>query len=277
MTATTMRTRSMSGANTPGFGSTLASEWTKLRSVRSTWIIVGLAITLSVGFSALIAFVQGVTFDDWGPNEQAVFDPLLNSTSGLLFGLILLITFGVIAVTSDYSSGTIRTTFIATPKRLRILGAKAIIIGLIGIIISAITMPAMVFVSQMIFGAYGMETVSASDEGVMRLIIVYIFAGGLIYTLIPMAIGFILRGTASAITLSIGLFFLPWMLAPLLPSWVQENIIRFLPDLAMDSLGGVTATTSNMYLSQGPAIVTISAWLIGMLVLASVMLTRKDA
>ena len=277
MTATTAKSRSMAGASQPGFGSVLASEWTKLRSVRSTWIIIVLAITLSIGFSALIALVQGVTFDDWSPQEQTVFDPLINSTSGLLFGLILMIVFGVIAVTSEYSSGTIRTTFIATPKRLRVLAAKTLIVGLLGIIIAAIIMPAMVFVSQMIFGAYVMETVSAGDEGVMRLILSFILAGGLIYTLIPLAIGFILRGTASAITLSIGLFFLPWMLAPLLPNWVQENVIRFLPDIAMDSLGGVTASTSTMYLSQTPAIITIAAWLVGSLLLAGYMLKRRDA
>ncbi|TVR76063.1 MAG: hypothetical protein EA415_01835 [Sphaerobacteraceae bacterium] len=277
MTVTSAQSRPLGGARQPGFGSVLASEWTKLRSVRSTWIIIVLTITLSIGFSALIALVQGVTFDDWGPQEQAVFDPLINSTSGLLFGLILLIVLGVISVTSEYSSGTIRTTFIATPKRLRVLAAKTLIVGLLGIIIAAIIMPAMIFVSQMIFGAYGMETVSAGDEGVMRLILSFIFAGGLIYTLIPLAIGFILRGAASAITLSIGLFFLPWMLAPLLPNWVQENIIRFLPDLAMDSLGGIIAADSAMYLSQTPAIVTILAWLVGSVAVAAFLLKRRDA
>jgi ABC-2 type transport system permease protein len=264
MTATTAaRGGRVAGASTPGFGATLASEWTKLRSVRSTWVIILLAITLSIGFSALIAFVQGLTFEEWGQIEQAAFDPLLNSTSGLLFGLILMIVFGVLAVTSDYSSGTMRTTLIATPRRLNVLGAKAIVVGLIGVALAAIIMPAMVFISQMIFDAYGMQSVSAGDEGVSRLILAFIFAGGLIYTIIPMAIGFILRGTASAITVSIGLFFLPWMLAPLLPTWVQENVIRYLPDLAMDSLGGVTAADATMYLSQTPAVIVIVAWLVG--------------
>jgi ABC-2 type transport system permease protein len=277
MTATTAQTRSMAGASQPGFGSILASEWTKLRSVRSTWIILFLALFLSVGFSALIAWVQGLTYGDWGEAEQATFDPVINSTVGILFGIILLIVFGVTVVTSEYGSRMIRTTFIATPRRLRVMAAKAVITGIIGMIVATVMMLGMFFVSQAIFGAYGMETAAISDDDASRLLITMMLAGGLIYTLIPFAIAFLLRGTASAITASIGLFFLPWMFAPLLPTWMQENVIRFLPDIAMDSLAGVTASTSNMYLSQTPAIITIVAWLTGSLAIAAFMLTRRDA
>jgi ABC-2 type transport system permease protein len=277
MTATTAPHHELSGARTPGFGARLASEWTKLRSVRSTWIMIALALILSIGFSALIAWVQGLTYDDWGPNEQAVFDPLLNSTTGVLFSLILLVVFGVLAVTSEYSSGMIRTTFIATPQRISILAAKALIVGFIGMILSGIAIFGMFLASQTIFGAYGMETASLGDSDVQRLLIVYTFAGGLIYTLIPLALGFLLRGTASAITTSIGLFFLPWMFAPLLPTWMQENVFRYFPDIAMDSLGGVTSADSSMYLSQTPATITIALWIIGSLVIAGFMLNRRDA
>lgn len=277
MTATTAQSRSITGASQPGFGSILASEWTKLRSVRSTWIILFLALFLSIGFSALIAWVQGLTFNDWGELERASFDPLFNSIVGILFGMILLIVFGVTTVTSEYGSRMIRTTFIATPKRLRVMAAKAVIVAIVGIIIAGLMMLGMFLVSQAIFGAYGMETASLGDDDASRLILSTMLAGGLIYTLIPFSIAFLLRGTASAITASIGLFFLPWMFAPLLPNWMQENILRFLPDIAMDSLGGVTDSTSTMYLSQTAAIITIVAWLVGSLALAAFFLRRRDA
>jgi ABC-2 type transport system permease protein len=277
MTATTAPTRRLEGAKTPGFTAALASEWTKLRSIRSTWIIVTLAIVLSIGFSALIAWVQGLTYDDWGPNEQAAFDPVVNSLSGFLFGIILLIVFGVMIVTSEYGSRMIRTTFIATPQRLRILASKALIAGAIGMILIAIMITGMFLVSQVIFGAYGMETAAFGDEGVNRMMLVTVLAGGLIYTLIPFSIAFLLRGTASAITASIGMFFLPWMFAPLMPRWIQENVLAYFPDLAMDSLAGVTSPDSLTYISQGTAIFVIAAWIIGGLVLASVMLKRRDA
>ncbi len=67
MTATTatVSTGRVTSTTEPGFGATLQSEWTKLRSLRSTWIIVSLAIGLSIGFSALIALVSGLTHDSW--------------------------------------------------------------------------------------------------------------------------------------------------------------------------------------------------------------------
>jgi ABC-2 type transport system permease protein len=277
MATATAPAQRLSGASRPGFGATLASEWTKLRSLRSTWIIFFLAITLSIGFSALMAFVTGVTFDDWGPNEQAAYDPLINSTAGILFGIILLIVFGVLTVTSEYSSKMIRTTFIATPQRVKVLAAKAVIVGVLGIIISAIITSGMILVSQAIFGSYGLETASLGDSEAVRLLVVYSIVPGLIYTLIPFSIAFLLRGTASAITASIGLFFLPFMLSALLPTWVQENVFRYFADIAMDSLAGLTSSDSTMHLNDGPAIAVIIAWLAAGLVLASVTLKRRDA
>jgi ABC-2 type transport system permease protein len=277
MTATTASRTHMKDASTPGFGAALASEWTKLRSVRSTWIVIFLAITLSIGFSALIAFVQGFTYEDWGPAEQAVFDPLLNSTAGLLFGVVLLIVFGVMSVTSEYSSRMIRTTFIATPQRLRVYAAKATIVALIGLLVSIIITPGMFLISQVIFDAYGLETVTFGDEGVNRFMISYMIGVGLLYTLTPFALGFLLRGTASAITVSLGFFLLPWMIAPLMPSWIQENVLRFLPDLALDSLAGLTSVDSLMYLEQTPAIAVMAAWIIGSLIVSAVFLKKRDA
>jgi ABC-2 type transport system permease protein len=278
MTATAAPAGSrVSGASSPGFGSALASEWTKLRSVRSTWIVVALMIVLPIGFSTLIAWVQGMTFEDWGPAEQATFDPIVNSTVGILFGIILLIVFSVLPVTSEYGSRMIRTTLIVTPQRLRVFAAKALIVGLIGIVLAAISGLGMFFASQAIFSSYGMESVTIGDEGVNRFLLVYTLGVGLLYTLIPFSLAFLLRGTASAITVSIALFFLPWMFSPLLPTWIQENVVRYFPDIALDSLAGITAADSTMYLSQGPAVLTMTLWIIASLVLAAVMLTRRDA
>lgn len=278
MAATTTRASGrVAEASNPGLGATLASEWTKLRSIRTTWIVVLLLIVLSIGFSALIAWVTGMTYEDWGPAEQATFDPLVNSTVGILFGIVLLIVFAVLPVTSEYGSGMIRTTFIATPRRLRVFAAKAVVIGGLGIVLAAISGLGMFFASQAIFSSYGMESVSIGDNGVNRLLLTYTIGVGLLYTLIPFSLAFLLRGTASAITVSIALFFLPWMFSPLLPTWVQENILRYFPDIAMDSLGGLTAADSAMYLSQGPAAITMTAWIAGSLVLAAVLLKRRDA
>jgi ABC-type transport system involved in multi-copper enzyme maturation permease subunit len=260
----------------PGFGAMLQSEWTKLRSLRSTWIVVALAIGLSIGFSALIALTSGLTHDSWNSDVREAFDPVLTTNSGSLFGCILLIVLGVTAVTSEYSSGMIRTTFIGNPRRLRAFAAKTTVVGLLGLAITAISIPGMFLVSQPIFGHYGLETASITDGATLRILLAITLTQALNYAIIPFAIGWLLRGTASAITVAIGFLWLPWMLGPVLPVWVKENVVRYLPDVAANSLSGINASDTPQYLSQAPAMIVIALWVAGLLAAAAFTLNRRD-
>jgi ABC-2 type transport system permease protein len=276
MTATTMTATNVSVNTEPGFGATLKSEWTKLRSVRSTWIIVSLAIGLSIGFSALIALISGLTYESWNADVTAAFDPVLTTNSGSLFGCILLITLAVTAVTSEYSSGMIRTTFIGNPRRKQVFAAKTLVVAMFGLFITVFSIPVMFLVSQPIFGYYGLETASIADSETYRTLFRITLTQGLIYTLIPFSIAWLLRGTASAITVSLGFLWLPWMLAPIVPTWVQANVFRFLPDVAANSLSGITKSDAPQYLNSTPAIIVIVAWLVGSLLAAAILLNRRD-
>lgn len=267
--------RTASDAKT-GFLTAMQAEWTKLSSVRSTWIISGLAIVLSIGFSSVVALVMGLTVDSWGEAEQAGFKPIVSSMTGLLFSFTLLITLGVTSVTSEYSSGMIRTTFIVNPNRTRVFAAKALLVAMLGTVIHVISVPGMFLAGQAIFGSYGLETASITDSDASRMVGVIALVSALTATLIPFSIACLLRGTASAITASIGLYFLPAMTAPLLPSWIQENVIRYLPVSATDSLSGVTAPGALTYLSQTPAIIVVVTWLVGSLIAAAIFLNRRD-
>ena len=279
MTAMTAPSRSsVSDATTsePGFSATLNSEWTKLRSLRSTWIIVALGIGLSIGFSALIALISGLTHENWSADVAAAFDPVLTTNSGSLFGCILLITLGVTAVTSEYTSGMIRTTFTGTPRRTQVLAARPIIVALFGLTITVCSIPVMFLVSQPIFAYHGLETASITDSETYRTLFRITLTQGLIYTLIPFSIAWLLRGTASAITVSLGFLWLPWMIGSLVPEWVQANVLRYLPDVAANSLSGITTSDAPQYLSQTPAIIVVVTWLAGSLLAAALVLNRRD-
>jgi len=278
MTATTVSTIGMTSnrATEPGFGATLQSEWTKLRSIRATWIIVSLGIGLSIGFSALIALTSGLTHESWNDTVRAQFDPVLTTNSGSLFGCILLIVLGVTAVTLEYSSRMMRTTFIVNPRRHQVFAAKLAVVTMLGLAITTITIPGMFLVSQPIFGYYGLETASVADSGTYGPLISIILTQVLNYALIPFAIAWLLRGAASAITVSIGFLWLPWMLDPILPDWVKENVLRYLPDVAANTLSGITKAGSAQYLSQTPAIMVVAIWVVGLLATADFVLNRRD-
>ena len=278
MTATTVSTIGMTSnrATEPSFGATLQSEWTKLLSIRATWIIVSLGIGLSIGFSALIALTSGLTHESWNDTVRAQFDPVLTTNSGSLFGCILLIVLGVTAVTSEYSSRMMRTTFIVNPRRHQVFAAKLAVVTMLGLAITTITIPGMFLVSQPIFRYYGLETASIADSGTYGPLISIILTQVLNYALIPFAIAWLLRGAASAITVSIGFLWLPWMLDPILPDWVKENVLRYLPDVAANTLSGITKAGSAQYLSQTPAIMVVAIWVVGLLATADFVLNRRD-
>jgi ABC-2 type transport system permease protein len=255
----------------PGFADLLASEWTKIRALRTTWIIVFLALALSVGIAGLSAVVIGMAADDM----ETSFDPLLHVNLGLILGVIPLKVLGAIVVTSEYGSGMIRATCIVTPRRIKLLIAKALVTGGAGIVLTTLMVIGMYVTSQLVRSSFDLATASISDGETQRFLVTYA-AGGVVYILVPFALGFLLRGTAVVVTISVTTWFLPSMIGAAMPLWIQENIFRFLPDTALDSLSGSIATESPVYLSVGLAAFTISAWLIGGLVIAAIVLNRRD-
>jgi hypothetical protein len=276
MNAITVATRHQTAFVEPGFGGTLRSEWTKLRSLPSTWIIVALAIGVSVAFSAAIALVSGMTHDSWNDTVRERFDPVQTTLGGWLFGMILVITLGVMSVASEYGSGTVRTTFILTPRRTRVFAAKAAVLALLGLATTTIAIPSMFLVSQPIFRHYGLATASVTDHDATRYLIAAILLQGLICTLIPFAFAWLLRSAASAIAVSLGFAVLPWMLTAVVPTWVSEHIFRYLPDNAKDSLLGVTKSDAVTHLNDSAAIAVVAAWIAGLLIVAAATLKRRD-
>jgi ABC-2 type transport system permease protein len=237
---------------------------------------VALAIGLSVGFSAAIALASGLTHDNWSDTVRDAFDPVLTTNSGSLFGCILLILLGVTAVTSEYSSRMVRTTFITSPKRHQVFAAKATIVGMLGLVITAVSIPMMFLVSQPIFGHYGLETASFTDSATYHVLLTMVLTQMLNYVLIPFAIAWLLRSTATAITVSLGFLWLPWMLNPILPIWVKHNVLRFLPDVAANSLSGITKSDVPQHLGHASAVIVIALWLVGLLAAAAITLNRRD-
>ena len=116
------------------FSVTLRSEWTKLASLRGTSIKLQLAFVLSVGLTALLALIVGATWDDASAADRASHDPAGVGLFGSLFSMIVFAVLGATAVTSEYGSGMIRMTLTATPRRGRVLAAKAAVVAAITLV-----------------------------------------------------------------------------------------------------------------------------------------------
>lgn len=121
-----------------GLAGLLRSEWTKLRTVRSTMWTVGFTILIGVALAAIFAGAVRVHWATMTPSKRASFDPLGISMVGVYFGVLAIGILGVLAISAEYSTGTVHATFCAVPRRPLVLAAKAIVFGVVALVISVI-------------------------------------------------------------------------------------------------------------------------------------------
>lgn len=272
-TATREGTKTMSA----GFSATLASEWTKLNSVRSTYIAAGLGIVLSIGMTALITFVIGATMDGWDPEDIEAADPRLTWTFGSIFSAICFSVLGVNFVTSEYSSGMIRQTLATTPRRSRVLFAKVLTLSVFILVCGLISIVGMFFVGQAMLSINDAPTASIGDDGVLRMLVLLILVTP-IYPLFGAMLGFLIRGTGGSITAVIGLIFGPSIFGAALPNWWQENVIAYLPGNASDALTISHIDPDMQVFAEIPlAALALVAWIAVFIGVAWLSLTKRDA
>ncbi|MCK9486003.1 MAG: ABC transporter permease [Dehalococcoidia bacterium] len=275
MTATTLPEARVA-ARSARFSDTLASEWAKIFSARSTYVTLLLGLGLSLGMTALVSLAVGSTFEEWTASDQATFEPIMFSLVGIVFGGIVYSVFGVLVGSAEYSSGMIRLTLTATPKRGRVLAAKALLVTVVVGVFSLLSTVGMFFLGQAILGSYDMPTASLSDLDAQRAV----FGTGLtgaFFPLIGLSLAFLLRSTAGAITAVLGVLWLPEIFGGLLPNWWRENVLSLLPGPALDSAVIGHIVDSSMYPDPVVGGLMAAGWLVLALGSAFVLLVRRDA
>ncbi|MFG2597590.1 ABC transporter permease [Streptomyces sp. NPDC048462] len=180
----------------------LASEWTKIRSVRSTMWTLGVQIVLLLAIGLLSAIAVDASDTDLGST------PVLSlGFFGVLLGSICVITLGVMTIASEYGTGMIRTTMTACPSPGRVLGAKAIVFFLLTFVLTTVMTSVVAVLQTAILDA---DAPSGADW--LRSTV-----GVGLYTatlgLLSLAVGALIRHSAGAITLMIGVVLLPLVLA----------------------------------------------------------------
>ncbi|HZG03501.1 MAG TPA: ABC transporter permease [Streptomyces sp.] len=202
-------------------GHAIASEWTKIRSVRSTMWTLGIMFVLVVGVGLLTALAIG-------SEEHAGAPVLAGGFFGLMLGQLCVITLGVLVITSEYSTGMIRTTLTACPQRARVLTAKAVVFFLLSFVMTlvACTLTALVHAAavegkplsqytdpQM----FNEETLAAGEAVASTGEWLGATVGAALYVallgLLSLAVGTLLRSTPGAITTMLGLVLLPFIVS----------------------------------------------------------------
>jgi ABC-2 type transport system permease protein len=130
------------------FGDALRSEWVKLRSLRSTFWALSVTVVLGIALGALISAAAAHGYAKFSVSDKLSWDPTGVSQSGMLVAQVAIAVLGVLCISSEYSSGMIRTSLIAVPKRGRVLAAKSLVFAVVTFVVGEVTCFAAFFVGQ---------------------------------------------------------------------------------------------------------------------------------
>jgi hypothetical protein len=256
-----------------GYASIVRSEWTKLRSLRSTGYALLAAVAMLLGFGIIDCASIVSNWATLTAKEKASFDPLLASLRGIDGAQLAIGILGVLVITSEYTTGMIRATFAAVPKRLPVLWAKATVFTAVSL---ALTIPAALiafFASQSILDGQHIS-IALSHPGVPRAVIgagLYITALGVF----ALGLGALIRNTAGAIAALVGTIFVLPALVNVLPPSLKDTIGRYLPTNAGDAITAIHPAPHTLAPWTGFGL--LCAYTAATLLAAAVLLRRRDA
>jgi ABC-2 type transport system permease protein len=258
-----------------GFMGAVRSEWTKIRSVRSTyWTLIALVL-VSVGLGAAISA---------GAANELTLHPLrkvgFDTTQVSLFafielGQLVIAVLGAMVITSEYSTGMIRTSLTSQPRRGTVYAAKAVVFGLIALVVSFVISFVAFFLGQALFSSTGISA-TLSKPHVLQAVV----GSALLVTLVAMfsfGLGAIFRHTAAAITTAIGVVFVVPIIVGIMPDSWQQDVVRWLPSSAGQVLTTTVGPPPPNHFSPWVQFGVTAAYAAAALIIGAVLLRKRDA
>lgn len=281
MSATTATPVTLEPARRPRltFAGVLKSELIKLVTVRSTVWCLAIALGMSIGLAFLVA--STLPADEPASSYQDYWT--LTATLGLNFSQLVIAILGVLVITSEYSTGMIRSTFAAVPRRLPALAAKAIVIGVTSFVVAVIAVLASAILPLGLLQGVGI-TPDLTDADAWL-----VFLGGAVYlaliALLSMAIGAIVRNSAGAIAAALGLILMVPTVLQIIAGITRGvwalNVSAFLPTDAGGRL--FTYPTADQFAPPGVLILepwqgllVLMAWVSVALIAAAALTKKRD-
>ncbi|MER7843895.1 ABC transporter permease subunit [Kitasatospora sp. NPDC096077] len=252
------------------FPAVLRSEWTKIRSVRSTLWTLALAFVVTVGIGALLSLLTNNNFTEFRRHDQSPFDATGTAFSGIMLGELAIIVFGVLAIGNEYSSGMIRVTLAAVPQRGTLLAGKALVLGVLALAVALVTAFATFFTGQALLGSH---STTLSEPHVLRAVL-----GAALYLtmlcLFSAGVTAMLHNQTLALGVLVPFFFL---LSPILSAVPKvKTLAHYFPDYAGSRMLLVYEQNGQPY---GPwtGFAICLAWTLAALIGGALVLKNRDA
>ena len=257
-------------------GGLLRSEWTKIRSLRSSVTALVLLVVVTIGFTALFVGLTVAQWDQVDPAQKQLYelDPTrLILGAGFQLSQLAVCVLGVMVIANEYSSGTIRATLLAVPRRTPVLLAKAAVFAVVIFVVAEIAAVASFAIGAPIL--HSEVPVGFGDPGVINAII---GAGlyGAVLGVFAIAIGAIVRHTAGGITGIIAFVLVLAPLTQLIPGSLGDHVHAYLPTVAGQLIVAARQGPDDL-LTPWQGLGVFSLWTAALMLLAIALLKRRDA
>jgi ABC-2 type transport system permease protein len=283
-----------------GLRGVLASEFTKLRSVRSTYWTIGALLIFSVGLAAAIGAGAASDLHN-NPGDKAGFDATQTSLAIFFYlGQLIIAVLGAMVITSEYSTGMIRTSLTAMPRRSTVYLSKLLVFTGVALVVSLVTSFLAFFVGQAVLSGTGVSaslfhstavplaaqvsphgtTLSGSFVVTPGAVLTAIIGTALFVTaaaVIAYGLGAIIRHTAGAIASAIGLLFVLPIIIQLLPSTWRWDLMRFFPDAAGRVLSATVGVPDMHLWSDWPQFAVTVIWALVLVGVGGFLFRKRDA
>jgi ABC-2 type transport system permease protein len=255
-----------------GFADALRSEFTKIRSTRSTYWTLFALIVVCIGIGALAS--AGTASHPNGVS-RAGFDATQQSLAGLYVGQLVIAALGALTITSEYATGMIRTSLAVQPRRGVVFAAKGVVFAVVTLITGLIASFGSFFVGQAILSPHHLSA-TLGQPNVLRAVI----GGALFLTacgMLAYGLGAILRHTAAAISAAIGLLFVLTVLVQFLPSSWQNSLDKWMPALAGSQVWATKVTEGAHQFPAWGGFAVLAGWAAVAIVAGLVLFRTRDA
>jgi ABC-2 type transport system permease protein len=251
----------------------IVSEWIKLRTLRSTLFSLLAAVVCTVGLGLLISALRANDFNQHGFRPGPDFDPTVVTLRGIYLAQLAIGVLGVLMITGEYSTGMIRATLSAVPRRLPVLWAKAIVFAAVVFVVMGIASLLAFEGGQALLAGAGIH-VGLSSPGSARAVL-----GGALYLtvvgLLGVGLGFLIRNTAGAIATLFGLLLVLPAIVSALPTSLYNDVFRYLPMPAGTQI--LTTVKDSNLLTPWAGIGVFCLYAVAAIGAGALVLQRRDA
>jgi ABC-2 type transport system permease protein len=268
---TTATTVSNANPASIGFANVLRSEWTKLRSVRSTYWTACAAAVAAIGLCVIICAQTSNNLLD-GKDSRSGFDAPLTSLQGLYLAQVAIGALGVLVISSEYGTGMIRATMAAVPQRRAALVAKGLTFAVAAFVVGEILSFVSFAVGQGILSRADASAPLTSPDALRAAV-----GGGLYLTVVGLlgfGMGALIRHTAGALSAFFGVLFALTAVVDLLPDNLRNHLIDYLPPNAGSQI--LTTVSTGSALGPWAGFGVLCCWAAVPIVVALLLVERRD-